>query len=66
MQRKNDRIHKTALLQGRMAPMGYHVHITPKNEGLSLNLKEVWEYRDLIYLLVRRRMLERCGVVPKA
>ncbi|MBQ6395238.1 MAG: hypothetical protein IJH87_02700, partial [Atopobiaceae bacterium] len=34
--------------------MDYHVHITPKNEGFSLNLKEVWEYRDLIVLLTRK------------
>ena len=28
--------------------------ITPKNNLLSLNLKEVWQYRDLLYLFVKR------------
>ena len=34
--------------------MSYHVHISPKTEGFSLNLKEVWQYRDLILLLTRK------------
>jgi len=28
--------------------------ITPKNSLLSLNLKEVWQYRDLLFLFVKR------------
>jgi lipopolysaccharide transport system permease protein len=28
--------------------------ITPKNKFLSLNLKEVWQYRDLLFLFVKR------------
>lgn len=28
--------------------------ITPKNKFLSLNLKEVWRYRDLLFLFVKR------------
>lgn len=28
--------------------------ITPKNNLLSLNLKEVWQYRDLLFLFVKR------------
>jgi len=28
--------------------------ITPKNKLLSLNLKEVWQYRDLLFLFVKR------------
>lgn len=34
--------------------MGYHVRISPKAEGLSLNLKEVWQYRDLVLLLTKK------------
>ncbi len=34
--------------------MSYHVHIAPKTEGFNLNLKEVWQYRDLILLLTRK------------
>lgn len=34
--------------------MSYHVHIEPKTEGFSLNLAEVWRYRDLIGLLTRK------------
>ena len=28
--------------------------ITPKNKFFSLNLKEVWQYRDLLMLFVKR------------
>lgn len=28
--------------------------ITPKNKLFSLNLKEVWQYRDLLMLFVKR------------
>lgn len=28
--------------------------ITPKNKLFSLNLKEVWQYRDLLFLFVKR------------
>lgn len=31
--------------------------ITPKNKLLSLNLKEVWEYRDLLMLFVKRNII---------
>lgn len=32
----------------------YHTHITSKHHWLELNLKEVWQYRDLIALFTRR------------
>ena len=32
----------------------YHTHITSKHRWLELNLKEVWNYRDLIYLFTKR------------
>ena len=28
--------------------------ITPKNKFFTLNLKEVWQYRDLLFLFVKR------------
>ena len=31
--------------------------ITPKNKLLSLNLKEVWQYRDLLMLFVKRDVI---------
>ena len=31
--------------------------ITPKNKLLSLNLKEVWQYRDLLMLFVKRNVI---------
>jgi len=31
--------------------------ITPKNKLLSLNLKEVWQYRDLLVLFVKRNVV---------
>lgn len=32
----------------------YHTHITSKHKLFSLNLKEVWRYRDLIILFTKR------------
>ena len=31
--------------------------ITPKNNLFSLNLKEVWEYRDLLFLFIKRNVV---------
>jgi lipopolysaccharide transport system permease protein len=33
---------------------GWDIEITPKNDILSLKLKDIWHYRDLLVLLVRR------------
>jgi len=33
---------------------GWLFEITPKNKFFSLNLKEVWQYRDLLFLFVKR------------
>lgn len=32
----------------------YHTHITAKKKWFSLNLREVWQYRDLIVLFTKR------------
>ena len=32
----------------------YHVHLTSRPKWLALNLKEVWDYRDLVVLLAKR------------
>lgn len=32
----------------------YHTHISSKHRLMDLNLKEVWRYRDLIYLFTKR------------
>ena len=32
----------------------YHTHISSKHRLLNLNLKEVWQYRDLIWLFTQR------------
>ncbi|TNF49278.1 MAG: ABC transporter permease [Bacteroidetes bacterium] len=32
----------------------YHFEITPKKNPFQLNLKELWQYRDLVILFVRR------------
>ena len=32
----------------------YHTHITSKKKHFELNLKEVWQYRDLIWLFTKR------------
>lgn len=35
-------------------PTPWLFEITPKNKFFSLNLKEVWQYRDLLFLFVKR------------
>lgn len=35
----------------------YHTHISSKHSLLKLNLKEVWQYRDLIALFTRRNFV---------
>lgn len=32
----------------------YHIHISSRHRWLQLNLKEVWRYRDLIWLFIKR------------
>jgi len=34
--------------------MKYHLRIEPKKSLFDINLKELWAYRDLIALFVRR------------
>ena len=40
-----------------MAETSYHTHITAKHKWLELNLKEVWQYRDLILLFTKRNFI---------
>lgn len=35
----------------------YHTHISARHRWLDLNLKEVWKYRDLIYLFTKRNFV---------
>ncbi len=37
----------------------YHIHISSKHSFFKLNLKEVWEYRDLIMLFTKRNFAVR-------
>lgn len=32
----------------------HHVHLEPKNGWFDINLKEIWQYRDLIWLFTKR------------
>ena len=38
-------------------PNKYHTHISSKHKLFSLNLKEVWKYRDLIWLFTKRTLV---------
>lgn len=38
-------------------PNDWLFEITPKNKFFSLNLKEVWQYRDLLFLFVKRDII---------
>ena len=40
-----------------IASTPYHTHITAKRRWLELNLKEVWHYRDLIWLFTKRNFV---------
>ena len=40
-----------------MADNTYHTHISAKHRWLDLNLKEVWQYRDLNYLFTKRNFV---------
>lgn len=40
-----------------MAENNYHIHISSSHKWLDLNLKEVWQYRDLIYLFTKRNFV---------
>ena len=40
-----------------MADNNYHIHISSNHKWLNLNLKEVWQYRDLIYLFTKRNFV---------
>ena len=37
-----------------ITPQTYHTHITSKRRWFDLNLKEVWQYKDLIWLFTKR------------
>lgn len=37
----------------------YHTHLEPKNGWFDINLKEVWQYRDLIWLFTKRSFVLR-------
>ena len=37
-----------------MTKQTYHIHISSKHRMLDLNLREVWQYRDLITLFTKR------------
>jgi len=40
-----------------MADNNYHIHISSSHRWMDLNLKEVWRYRDLIYLFTKRNFV---------
>ena len=40
-----------------MADNNYHIHISSSHNWMDLNLKEVWRYRDLIYLFTKRNFV---------
>jgi len=40
-----------------MADNNYHIHISSSHRWMDLNLKEVWQYRDLIFLFTKRNFV---------
>jgi lipopolysaccharide transport system permease protein len=49
-----DRILKVFMNKSKDVSTPWLFEITPKNKFLSINLKEIWQYRDLILLFVKR------------
>ena len=39
------------------ATQKYHTHLKAKNGWFDINLKELWQYRDLIWLFTKRRFI---------
>ena len=37
----------------------YHIHLEPKNGWFDIDLKEIWRYRDLIWLFTKRTFILR-------
>ena len=46
-------------MQNTPESQSYHIHITSKHNWYDLKLKEVWLYRDLIYLFTKRNFTVR-------
>jgi lipopolysaccharide transport system permease protein len=44
-------------MNNNTSPNDWLFEITPKNKFFSLNLKEVWQYRDLLFLFVKRDVI---------
>ncbi len=42
-----------------MSQSGYQVHISSKRKLINFNFRELWQYRDLIFLFVRRDFVSR-------
>ena len=40
-----------------MADNSYHIHVSSEHHWFDLHLKEVWRYRDLIYLFTKRNFV---------
>ena len=40
-----------------MADNSYHIHVSSEHHWFDLRLKEVWQYRDLIYLFTKRNFV---------
>lgn len=41
-------------MEKEIKKVNYHTHISSKHNWFDLNLKEVWKYRDLIYMFTKR------------
>ena len=41
--------------QNKLRPDDYHIHISAKHKLFDLKLKDVWEYRDLIWLFTKQK-----------
>ena len=46
-----------SLKEDPMSEEKWLIEITPKNKRFNLNLKEVWRYRDLLILFVKRDVI---------
>lgn len=50
-------IEENVMREQEVSTNKYHTHITSKRRWFELNLKEVWHYRDLIWLFTKRNFV---------
>ncbi|MBQ1467818.1 MAG: hypothetical protein IIZ27_05005, partial [Solobacterium sp.] len=46
-------------MSNQVQDTNYHIHVDSSHSFLTFNLKETWNYRDLIWLFTKKNLLVR-------